>query len=295
MVRRFASSTLLLVFSACTSSSEEPPVASIPRASTVPRLLPADYVAVGDERPLEWRQADYLRDVLETEIAALGLEVEVENSSDESPGPRRVRATQDRAALATQMLAARAPHDSQPPHAGVLPPIDRFLEDFANETLRSRGYSFATLEAWRSANRRFLESRKLEDRDAALAARTPAFADLSRSIPLRQLLADLEKNPLDDGSRAQALGRLKISYPDSPLPTGGFDTAAQPPRTSGPAGGAPVAAGKAPTATTTPKAFTSSPTKLTGLPRLDGAETPAREIPDLRALLTGASAGAPQK
>lgn len=293
MARRFATSSLLLVVSACTSAPEEPPVAMIPRVSTVPRLLPADYVAVGDERPLEWRQADYLRDVLETEIAALGLEVEVENSSNESPGPRRVRATQDRAALATQMMAARAPHESQPPHAGVLPPIDHFLRDFANETLRSRGYSFETLEAWRGANRRFLQSRRLEDRDAALTARTPAFADLSRSVPLRQLLADLEKNPLDDASRAQALGRLKISYPDSPLPTGGFDTASQPPRTT--SGTGAVAPGKAPAGTTAPRAVSSVPPNSTGLPMLDGAETPAREIPNLGALLTGASAGAPQK
>lgn len=284
--RTQAGIVILLAIAACKAPQSPPPTPVIETTPTVERALPSDYVAIDDERPFAWRQADYLRDALETEIAALTLEVEVENSPESTPGPRKLRATQDRAALATQMMAARPRADAGSEFAAGLLPIDRFVFDFASETLRRDAYSLARIEAWRAPNRRFLATRDLADRDAALAARVKAFEDLARAMPLRKLLVDLTAGPIDDAYRAQSLGKLKLAYPDAPLPSGGFDAAvAQVPRAPTPAAGK-SGAGSAPSAPA-PSA--------TGLPRLDGAEVAIREIPDLRALLTGASAGAPQR
>lgn len=289
-IRIGAAIALLVPFSGCASPPDSPATTPLPGSPTIERMLPSDYVLVDDERPFEWRQADYLRDTLETEIAALTLEVELERASASGPGPRAQRATQDRAALATLMMAARPRPDRGADFSSHLPPIDRFVHDYVAETLRRQAYTPAKVEAWRGSNRRFLASRDLAVRDAALAARSVAFQDLASAMPLRQLLADLSGDPLDDAARAQAYGKLKLAYPDAPLPTAGFDTAvAQVPRSSPPAdaAAAPSASGKT--------AGAAPGIQPGGLPRLDGAEVALREIPDLRALLTGASAGAPQR
>jgi hypothetical protein len=263
------------------------PAAAVSVEPTVPRLLPVDYVIEHDQRPLDWRQDAYIQDVLSMEITALVLECELEAAQPDAPNTRRERAKQDRAVFATQLQAATTMPSGGPESALTLRPIDRFLYDFATERMRAEGYDFAALEAWRAGNRQFIATKDLAVRDGVLALRAPALASLAKAMPLRQLLADLKNGPLDPDVRARTLGALKIQYPGAPLPAGGFAAAAAP-RESKPEAALVTPQGVAKVAT--PKA--AAPT---GLPALDGAEPATKELPDLRALLTGAAAGAPQK
>ncbi len=264
--RRILDLAPFVLLASCSSSPEEAPasleVAIDPPA--VPRLLPAEHVKVGDERPIAWHQQDLLLEAFELESKALTLEGELAKETPDGKS-RQERIVGDRLILTAQLKAARTEAEDVSRPKNVLQPVDRLLIEFAREHLVTEGYVLGDLETWWRGNKRFLESRDLKDRDAALAARKPTILGLAKAMPLRQLIADIEKGDMTDASRAQTLGALKLAYPNAPLPVAQVDTIVPSPASAG-----------------------SSPAAVVGnksLPMLDGASHPVRAIENLGVLL----------
>jgi len=243
------------------------PALSVPDQEPAPapalRALPDRLISETDERPLALLRQDFLLPVLETELEAMKLELQLLAAGEDSERKQRIEASQHEIRLLHTGLSREQEPSTM--SAGTLPLIDQHLYGFARDHLNVDPIDVRVFESWRAANQEFLEAQDLQRRDRAIELRQQALSSWPNAPLLLELIGSLERGALTQSERRDAVEKLGAAYPEIEFPSAEMLSQA----------GRQERGAKGPGMEYTPDP---------SLPRIDGSEHPSKIVESLSKL-----------